>query len=90
MDDLGPMCDHFDFQSKEEVGDGSVRPVHCSEVESNDPHPQFTLFVFSDSQTRAQWLEKPLEGTGSVSDDDWVAISDLPLLDEVEERLNSE
>ena len=85
---LGPMCKHFDFQTKQAIGDGEVRPVFCSEVDDDADHPHFTLYVFSDDETMQEWLQLPRIPGEYTSGDGWAVESDEPqTIEEVKERL---
>jgi hypothetical protein len=89
IDRLGPMCQNFDFQTKQPVGDGEVRPVYCSEVDDDAEHPHFTLFVFSGSEVQEQWLQLPgaMGGRYHFNGTDWSVMSDDDILDRVRDRL---
>lgn len=88
IDRLGPMCQHFDFQTKEKVGPGEVRRVWCSEVETTDAHPQFQLIVFSDDETRSQFAQLPVTLGHDFSQADWMVVGDdRALLARVRDRL---
>ena len=87
---LGPMCGHLDFQTKQTVGEGEVRPVFCSEVDDETDHPHFTLYVFSDEEAKDAWLQLPRRGApiAHASGDVWTVESDDPgVADEVKGRL---
>jgi hypothetical protein len=77
---LRSLCDSFDFQLKEQVGGGVVRPINCKGPAGRNAH--LRLFVFTDTDTRDAWLDEVLlssESHGpsetSFHGDDWAVIS---------------
>lgn len=89
VDALGPLCDHMDFQLKQDVGGGEVRPVHCSRSASGNEHPEFVLYVFSAESVQEEWLQLPgMKRAEQLKGQGWSIDTDQPeLLDEIEERL---
>lgn len=57
-EDLGDLCSSFDFQLKQDVGDGVVRPIHCKQSGTDEIH--LRLFVFTDDDTRDAWESEVL------------------------------
>lgn len=91
---LGDLCSSFDFQLKEEVGGGVVRPVHCKENGTNEIH--LRLFVFTDDAARETWRSELLLMSSSHPErqeqvefgEDWALISfDAETLDLAADRL---
>ena len=77
---LGSVCDRFDFQSREEIDGGLVRPIYCHGPSAPDARVQ--LFVFSDEDTFDAWREDLLlsETSHGISEhavfgDDWALIA---------------
>jgi hypothetical protein len=91
---LGPLCDNFNFQLKEEIAEGLVRPVHCERRGSEEVHVK--LYVFSDEDVAEEWQNTRLEeasedGGVVVGSEDWVAVVlDQAIAEDVRDRLISD
>lgn len=87
---LGSLCDNFDFQLKERVAEGTVRPINCKGPAGRDS--ELRLFVFTDDQTRDAWKEtSPAEvGSGEAAfGEGWAVISSSSeITDEAQRRLD--
>lgn len=88
---LGGLCRNFDFQAKESLTGGIVRPVYCERRASEFVH--IKLYVFSDEEASDEWQHSRLgeasEKDGNlVRSGDWAAvILDREIIEEVRNRL---
>jgi hypothetical protein len=86
---LGPLCNNFDFQTKERTDTGMVRPVNCQAQGSEEV--QLVLFVFSDTDTRDEWLAGPTGEAATLTGRDWAVVtSETTILEEVRQRLGGD
>jgi hypothetical protein len=92
---LSYLCENFDFQLKEQVAGGTVRPINCKGPAARGAH--LRLFVFTDTDTRDAWMQDTLlsavsHGPSETSShgEDWAVISfSSEITSEAKRRLES-